>query len=247
MKFVKILKYIENSFEDKPSFLIEMDKGEYISSGCVFVENNPENRAFLIKKYKCETALNALLDSDFDGDMSSIKNARGMFYGCSKLTEFTSDMSSAADARGMFCGCSNLTKFASDMSSATDTSFMFYGCSKLTKFDGDMSSVVRAFKMFYGCSKLAFFDGDIRSVVRVIDLDPCPTVDWEFIATDYNHIATDKDGTVWTYAQKPVRGKRAWEPQGRGKFRRLVRDACGYISNNCHWKDSLISRPGVKK
>ncbi len=97
---------------------------------------------------------------------------------------------------------------------------------------------------------IRMIDGDevnVDYIVRLPRTKVDPTADWEFIATDYNHIATDKDGTVWTYAQKPVRGKRAWEPQGLGKFRRLVRDACGYKSRGCHWKNSLISRPGVKK
>ena len=51
MKFVKILHYVESSFEGKPSFVLEMSDGkEYISNGCVWKENTQANLHKLIDK-----------------------------------------------------------------------------------------------------------------------------------------------------------------------------------------------------
>ena len=88
MKFIKILKYIERSFENKPSFLILMKNNEekrlYISNGCKFVEYTKANIALLVRDYDCQFYIDELLTSK-GVDMSSVIDAVYMFYGCSSL------------------------------------------------------------------------------------------------------------------------------------------------------------------
>ena len=97
----KIHYYVEKSFQDKPSFVIEMTNNkQYISNGCVWLENTQENRDYLIDKYGCQYYLDELFNSP-SIDMSSVTNAYCMFYN-SKLKSFNADMSSVTDARFMF-------------------------------------------------------------------------------------------------------------------------------------------------
>lgn len=124
MKFIKILHYVEKSFENKPSFVILMSDGkEYISNGCVWVPNIKEYVAELIAFYNCKEYLEELFKSA-PIDMSNVINANYMFAG-SNLTKFDSDMSSVTYARCMFAD-SKLTEFNSDMGSVTNDFAMFY-------------------------------------------------------------------------------------------------------------------------
>jgi len=101
MKFIKITHYVEKSYEDKPSFVILMsDDKEYISNGCVFVENTPENINELIETYDCEYFIDELMNTA-PIEMKDVVDARHMFNN-SQLTKFDSDMSSVVDARHMF-------------------------------------------------------------------------------------------------------------------------------------------------
>ena len=131
MKLVEIKHYVPKSFGDRPSFVLLMsDNKEYISNGCVFVENTQENVDGLIVGYDCQHWLDELFQSD----------------GC--------DMSSVVDASYMFCNCKSLKTFSGDMKSVVNASFMFYNCKSLETFSGDMPSVVNASCMFYGCTSL---------------------------------------------------------------------------------------------
>lgn len=133
MKFVKLLKYVERSFEGKPSFLILMSDGkEYISNGCVFVENTKDNREALVDEYGCEGYLTELLENGLELDISEITNSSFMFYGCTSLVSFDADMSRVTDSYSMFYGCTSLVSFDTDMSKVTDSRYMFYDCTSLT-------------------------------------------------------------------------------------------------------------------
>ena len=129
---IKVLKYVQKSFEYKPSFLIELDGIEYISNGCVFAENTDKNIESLIKKFECEEYLIELFNSDISG-FENVTDARCMFYGCELLTSFNADMSNVTDARFMFRGCESLTSFNADMSNVLHASSMFYGCELLNR------------------------------------------------------------------------------------------------------------------
>ena len=98
------VKYVKSSFVGKPSFLIVIDKIEYISNGCVFVENTQSNIDELIKKYDCKKYLDELLSSEWK-DFSVITDATSMFWNCTSLTSFDSDISNVSNARSMFWNC----------------------------------------------------------------------------------------------------------------------------------------------
>jgi len=111
MKFVKLLKHVDVSFEGKPSFLLLMELDgnhkEFISNGCVFVENTEESRKKLIRKHSCEEELHGLLNSP-NTDISDVRDGRHMFGRCESLTHFEADFSSLKDGSCMFWGCDEL-------------------------------------------------------------------------------------------------------------------------------------------
>ncbi len=112
LQFVSITHYVQNSFEGRPSFVIEMSDGkDYISNGCVFVENTEENRDKLIKGFDCGAELIALFNADGIA-IEELEDGRYMFSGCENLAEFKADMPILEDGLGMFNGCEKLTKAA---------------------------------------------------------------------------------------------------------------------------------------
>ena len=146
MKLLKILHYVESSFDDLPSFVLLMsDNKEYISISCEFVENNEDNIKYLIDEYYCKEHLEELFASD-SREMSEITDADYMFYS-SNITEFNSDMSNVKYASGMF-GYSKLAEFNSDMPNVKYASYMFNN-SKLAEFNSAMPNVKYASYMFF--------------------------------------------------------------------------------------------------
>ena len=86
-----IIHYVAESFDGKPSFVIIMiddngNESEWISNGCQFVENTPENIKKLITFYDCESYIDELLTSDKIKD-SELTNGMYMYYGCTTLTQ----------------------------------------------------------------------------------------------------------------------------------------------------------------
>ena len=131
MQLLQIKHYVANSFDGKPSFVLEMsDNKTYISNGCVFAELTESNIDILIKTHNCKQYIDKLLASP-SVEMKDVTDAGYMFDGCKALTAFNSDMSSVTNASCMFNGCKALTTFNSDMSSVTDANFMFNGCEAL--------------------------------------------------------------------------------------------------------------------
>jgi len=167
MKFVKLLKHVDVSFEGKPSFLLLMEVDgnhkEFISNGCVFVENTEESRKKLIRKHSCEEELHGLLNSP-NTDISDVRDGRYMFHGCYELTNFVADLSSLKDGRHMFGRCESLTHFEADLGSLENGSCMFWGCNSLTHFEADFSSLKYGRGMFYGCKSLTHFEADFSSL-----------------------------------------------------------------------------------
>ena len=137
MKFIKIVNYVEDSYEGKPSFVLLMsDNKEYISNGCVFVENTDANIKELIEEFDCKSMLEELFNSP-SIDISSVTDSRSMFEGCTSLVEFSSDLSSVTNSSYMFCGCTSLVEFSGDLSAVTDSNHMFYGCTSLPQSTKD--------------------------------------------------------------------------------------------------------------
>ena len=98
---------------------------------------------------------------------SNVTDMRGMFQGCSKLTNLnlssfnTSNVNSMAS---MFKWCSGLTSLdlsSFNTSNVTDMHELFRGCNKLTSLNVssfNTSNVQRMDAMFYGCSGLTSLD-----------------------------------------------------------------------------------------
>ena len=149
MKFVSILHYVEMSYGGKPSFVILMSDGkEYISNGCVFVENNQENIDQLIQKYSCKSFLDELFDSP-PLPIEELVDGRSMFRGCKSLTEFNIDLPNLVNGQGMFFCCKSLTDFNSDLPNLVDGSYMFCGCDSLTEFNVDLPNLEDDRAMFF--------------------------------------------------------------------------------------------------
>ncbi len=115
---------------------------------------------------------------------SNVTDMRGMFQGCSKLTNLnlssfnTSNVNSMAS---MFKWCSGLTSLdlsSFNTSNVTDMHELFRGCNKLTSLNVssfNTSNVQRMDAMFYGCSGLTSLDvssfntSNVVSMSRAVD------------------------------------------------------------------------------
>ena len=100
-------------------------------------------------------------------DTSDVTRMRGMFNGCSSLTDLDLsgfDTSSVTDMRMMFQNCASLTSLdlpGFDTSSVTDMRVMFQNCANLTSLDVssfDTSNVIDMGAMFANCERLTGLD-----------------------------------------------------------------------------------------
>jgi len=161
VKFVKIKNYVEQSFGGRPSFLLEMSDGkDYISNGCVFIEDTQRNRYRLISGYDCGSDLYHLLSAP-GIEIQDLVNADHMFRGCTGLTEFNIDLPRLESANGMFCYCKSLTGFDSEMPRLKSAKYMFYGCASLTESDSDLPMLEDATGMLKACAGLTEFNSDL--------------------------------------------------------------------------------------
>ena len=115
--------------------------------------------------YNCSKLTSIEFGSGFN--TSNVTDMRGMFQGCSKLTNLnlssfnTSNVNSMAS---MFKWCSGLTSLdlsSFNTSNVTDMHELFRGCNKLTSLNVssfNTSNVQRMDAMFYGCSGLTSLD-----------------------------------------------------------------------------------------
>ena len=125
MNLVKVKHYVENSFEGRPSFILEMSDGkDYISNGCRFKETTKENLAELKYFFDCKYYIDELFESP-SIETEDITNCQEMFYGCESLTEITSEFPNARNCEKMFLWCNNLTEMTSDFPKAKHCSEMF--------------------------------------------------------------------------------------------------------------------------
>ena len=100
-------------------------------------------------------------------DTSDVTRMRGMFNGCSSLTDLDLsgfDTSSVTDMRMMFQNCASLTSLdlpGFNTSSVTDMRVMFQNCANLTSLDVssfDTSNVIDMGAMFANCERLTGLD-----------------------------------------------------------------------------------------
>ena len=73
--------------------------------------------------------------------------------------------------------------------------------------------------------------------------DPKSYVDWDKIDKKYNWVATDSDGQVWGYGDKPFVMNGMWGYKGSWETFGLLYDSIKSKS----WDKSLIHRPGIKE
>ena len=85
---------------------------------------------------------------------SGITNCKGMFYGCSSLTEAPAIPSSVKSCVSMFELCSSLKEAPAIPSSITDCSRMFVWCFSLKEAPTIPSSVTNCYGMFGSCTSL---------------------------------------------------------------------------------------------
>jgi hypothetical protein len=122
--FIKVLHYVEKSFDNKPSFIIEMSDGEYISNGCLFAKNTKEIKAYLMSEYVCKEELNELLNAP-PIEMKDLVNGNYMFDGCYALTEWTEALPQLENGDCMFYHA-RLTKWNVELPELVNGDSMFY-------------------------------------------------------------------------------------------------------------------------
>jgi len=153
---VKVLKYIEKSFEGKPSFLIEIDGVEFISNGCVFKENTKENIESLVEKYNSKVYIDELLSSKDIESLLEVTNMYSMFRGAKYFDGDISkwDVSNITHMSYMFLGAESFNQDNSnwDTSNVTDMSCMFNGAKSFNQniSKWDTSNVTDMYGMFWG-------------------------------------------------------------------------------------------------
>ena len=159
MKFVRIKKYVKKSYEGKPSFIIELEDDnsvvkEYISNGCVFLENTEENIKYLINEFNCKDYLEELFNSSELKDYSDIIDCRHLLEGCPSLTEVTLILPNATGCFSMLYDCYSLTKATLLLPKAIDCSFMLSGCSSLTEITLSLPAKTICYCMLEECPSL---------------------------------------------------------------------------------------------
>jgi len=151
MKPIEITHFVEQSYEGKPSFVILMSDGkEYISNGCVFVENTPSNRSRLIDIHDCENELDALLKAP-GISWEDLEDGSNLFYNCESLTE-PADTPNLVNGSGMYSFCKYLTEPA-NTPKLVDGSWMYSGCESL-KEPANTPELVDGSWMYAGCWSL---------------------------------------------------------------------------------------------
>ena len=160
VKFMKpktngIIHYVEESFRGTSSFVIIMidDNGkesEWISNGCQFVENTPENIKRLIEVYDCKSYIDELLTSDNIKD-SELTNGEGMYEGCTSLTQ-PGDYPNLTKGISMYYGCTSLTQ-PGEYPNLINGYFMYSKCTLLTQ-PGVYPNLTNGYGMYWACTSL---------------------------------------------------------------------------------------------
>lgn len=82
----------------------------------------------------------------------------------------------------------------------------------------------------------------LRSIYRVKPVPPPTPISfdgWRFIHSRYKWMASDENGSIYVYVNKPCVGVHKW--MGHGDYARV--NALTITRGTVHWKDSLIARP----
>ena len=107
-----------------------------------------------------------LILSEFESDLSSLRDGSTMFAFCLNLTSFNSNLSNLTVGTSMFNSCLSLTSFEGDLPSLTNGYDMFTSCTNITEFSSDLSSLTIGDSMFRDCSSLTSFSSDLPNLTN---------------------------------------------------------------------------------
>ena len=141
-------------------------------------------------------------DSDFGGswtadlsgwDTSKVENMRGMFLGCTSLTEVElPHTENVENMRAMFAGCKNLKEINLPITRNVKYMFeMFRGCTSLTEVElPHTENVVIMGAMFWGCTSL--IKVELANTEKVEDMryvfNGCENLQQDFSSWDITNV-----------------------------------------------------------
>lgn len=151
MELLEIKHYVEDSFNNSPSYIMKMsDDNDYISNNYHFCELTEDKIAWFIKVYDCEKEMNKLFQSP-SISTNELVNGSYMFDGCKNLSS-VEYFPILEDGFRMFRKCKNIINVG-DFPSLRDGNRMFYGCENLSNI-GNFPSLKNGMYMFDGCENL---------------------------------------------------------------------------------------------
>jgi len=117
----KILRYVEKSFGESPSFILQLDGVEYISNGKnIFIENTKENQEKIIEEYDVKEELERLLNAPLLQDNTTVLDMSYMFAGCKFIVSVELDTANVTNMQEMFSWCSSLERVKLDITNVTN-------------------------------------------------------------------------------------------------------------------------------
>lgn len=127
--------------KDDDNFILWTDSGDlaYIN----FADKIVDGSYMLEKQYKI---------TNFNFDLSALKNAKCMFADCDGMVSFNSNLGKLEDGTSMFRGCLKLSEFNTNLDSLKDGTGMFSDCCSLTSFKINLPNLINTAGMFSGCS-----------------------------------------------------------------------------------------------
>jgi len=118
-------RVVNNELYDADDNLIGTIDTSKIEVGGIYNEETMKIDGLFCEMDLIAMEMRGIILSEFNSDLSSLRDGSGMFFVCTNLTSFSSDLSSLTDGNSMFYHCDNLTSFSSDLPSLTNGSGMF--------------------------------------------------------------------------------------------------------------------------
>ena len=159
-------RVVDNKLYDADDNLIGTIDTSKIEVGGVVVDEEIEAGDGLFCNLDSIGEERRLILSEFNSDLSSLRDGIAMFTGNTNLTSFNVDLPKLTNGDCMFALCSNLTSFNIDLPNLTDAENMFFGCSGLNSFTSDLSNLTNGLWMFTDCISLSTFNGGLPNLTN---------------------------------------------------------------------------------
>lgn len=159
-------RVVDNKLYDADDNLIGIWNTSILEVGGFFDEETELFRGLFCNFTLLTQGERGFVLSEFNSDLSSLRNGNAMFPYCSNLTSFNVDLPSLTDGICMFYGCTNLTSFSSDLPSLTNGDNMFIGCTALTSFTVNLPKMTNGRMMFRDCNNLTTFTSNLSSLTN---------------------------------------------------------------------------------